>query len=141
MAARVVLFGFAAAVIGATVARAEAGVRVVGNCAGSQVRPSTIIVACADAGIQLTHLRWSSFGGSRVHATGDYTYNDCKPDCAAGHFHSYPVRVVLSHPMRCPDGHRDYRIATATYNTTRRPPGSLGRAGKAGRLVLLCPLS
>jgi hypothetical protein len=76
----------------------------------------------------------------RARATGDYTYNDCTPNCAAGHFHSYAVRVVFSHPKRCPDGHQDYQVATATYDTARRPRGSLGAAGKPGKLSLLCPL-
>jgi hypothetical protein len=140
MPVRIVLIGLGIAMIGVAAAGAAAAARVVGNCTRSQVRPSTIIVACADAGIQLTHLRWTSFGGVGARASGYYTYNDCKPNCAAGHFHSYPVTVVLSRPRRCPDGYRDYRVATATYATSRRPPGSLGRPGKPGRLSLLCPL-
>jgi hypothetical protein len=141
MRARIVLLGLAVAMIGVAAAGAATRARVVGNCTRSQVRPSTIVIACADAGVQLTHLRWRSFGGPRARATGDYTFNDCTPNCAAGHFHSYPVAVVLSRPKGCPDGHRDYRVATVTYDTGTRPSGSLGASGKPGRLSLLCPLS
>jgi hypothetical protein len=66
MPVRSVLIGRGIAMIGVTAAGATAAARVVGNCTRSQVRPSTIIVACADAGVQLTHLRWTSFGGARA---------------------------------------------------------------------------
>ena len=96
--------------------------RVVGNCTKSQVRPATIVVACADANLALTHLRWISFGGATASASGSYHVNDCTPNCAAGHFHSYPVRVVLSQAKVCPDRHDDYRVATVTF-IGRRPSG------------------
>jgi hypothetical protein len=96
--------------------------RVVGNCTNSQVRPASIIVACADANIALTHLRWSSFGGTTAAAAGSYSYNDCTPNCAAGHFHADAARVVLSNAKPCPDKHDDYRAARVTF-TAARPPG------------------
>jgi len=96
--------------------------RVVGDCTKSQVRPATIVVACADANLQLTHLRWASFGAATAHASGSYYINDCNPYCAAGHFHSYPVKVVLSQAAVCPDKHDDYREATVTF-TGSRPSG------------------
>ena len=97
--------------------------RVVGNCTKSQVRPATIVVACADANLALTHLRWVSFGGVTAHASGSYHVNDCTPYCAAGHFHSYPVKVVLWQAELCQDKHDDYREATVVF-TGPRPPGA-----------------
>jgi hypothetical protein len=93
--------------------------RVVGNCTKSQVRPPTIVVACADANLALTRLRWTSFGGATAHASGSYHVNDCTPYCAAGHFHSYPVRVVLSQAALCKDKHDDYREATVIFTGSR----------------------
>jgi hypothetical protein len=109
--------------------------RVVGNCLESQARPATIVIACADDNLVLTHVHWSSFGGPSARATGIYYVNDCKPYCAAGRFHSYPVRLVFSHAKPCPDGHDDYRLASFTF-TAKRPPGS----SASGGLPLLCPL-
>jgi hypothetical protein len=129
-----------AVAIGAGAAIAAGGVRIVGNCMHSQVRPAQIVLACADANSALTHLRWSSFGGSTARAAGDYAYNDCTPTCVAGHVHSYPVTIVFSAPKRCPDGHSDYQVADATFSSARRPSGSLGRPGQPGRLSLFCPL-
>jgi hypothetical protein len=96
--------------------------RVVGNCTSSQVRPASIIIACADANIALTHLRWQRFGGVTAVADGSYSANDCMPNCAAGHFHSYAARVVLSKAQLCPDKYDDYRDASVTF-TAARPPG------------------
>lgn len=111
--------------------------RVVGNCTKSQVRPATIIVACADDNLALTHLHWISFGGASARASGSYHVNDCIPYCAAGHFHSYPVRVVLAQAKVCPDKHDDYRQATVTF-TGSRPPGA---KSSTSRLSLPgCPL-
>jgi hypothetical protein len=96
--------------------------RVVGDCSRSQVRPATIITACGDANIALTHLRWRSFGGVTAVAGGSYSANDCTPNCAAGHFHSWAATIVLSGARRCQDGHDDYRDAGVTF-TAARPQG------------------
>src|ERR1700690_2021172 len=81
--------------------------RVVGDCTKSQVRPGTIVLACADYNLELTKLRWSSFGGASADASGRYYANDCTPNCAAGTFHSYPIKLVASGAALCPDKHDD----------------------------------
>ena len=98
------------------------GRRVVGNCLKSQVRPRTITIACADGNLVLAHVQWSSFGGPSARARATYYVNDCKPYCAAGKFHSYPITLVLSKAKPCPDGKDDYRLATVRF-TAKRPPG------------------
>jgi len=133
---RMALLALIAVIIGVSVATASGGARVVGNCTRSQVRPANIIVACADGNIALTRLRWSTFGGTVARASGQFSYNDCNPNCAAGHFHSVPATVVLSKPRRCPDGHRDYRLADTQFTSSRRPPSTL----TAGTVTLSCPL-
>lgn len=131
----------AALAAAAVTAGATGGARVVGNCRHSQVRPAEIVLACADANALLTKLRWRSFGGPTALASGNYTFNDCIPYCAAGKFHSYPVSLVFSAARRCPDGFRDYRLAVGTYTSkTRRPRGAAGGPGKPGRFALYCPL-
>ena len=52
-------------------------------------------LACADFNDYLTGLAWKSWGPRLASATGTEHVNDCVPYCAAGHFHSYPVNVVL----------------------------------------------
>jgi hypothetical protein len=110
--------------------------RVVGDCTKSQLRPHTIVLACADYNRELTKLAWSSFGESNAYAAGEYYVNDCTPNCAAGKFHSYPVKLVVSAAKPCPDRYDDYQRATVTF-TGARPPGQ-----KSARetLSLSCPL-
>ena len=126
--------------VAAVVASASGSARIVGNCLHSQVRPSSVVLACADANASFTHLHWSSFGGTTAHATGNYTFNDCTPTCVAGHVHSYPVVITFSAAKHCPDGFNDYRKALATYDTSKRPSGAQGGAGKPGTMELFCPL-
>jgi hypothetical protein len=110
--------------------------RVVGNCTKSEVRPATIIIACADDNLSLTRLRWTTFGATQAHASGHYYVNDCTPNCAAGRFHSYPITLILSKAKVCPDGHDDYQSAAVTF-TASRPAGE-----KSARVPqsLSCPL-
>jgi hypothetical protein len=112
------------------------GRRVVGDCRKSQVRPATIVLACADFNLQLTKLRWSSFGGASAHASGQYYVNDCTPYCAAGKFHSYPIKLVATGAKVCADSHDDYQRATVTFDA-KRPAGQ-----KTAReeVSLFCPL-
>jgi len=123
-------------------ATASGGDRVVGDCKHSQVKPAQIIVYCADANGAFEQVHWSSFGGATARGSGSWMVNDCTPNCAAGHVHSYPVTLTLSQARKCPDGHKDYRVATARYSSlTRRPAGAAGRAGQPGTLSLPCPLT
>lgn len=110
--------------------------RVVGNCTKSQVRPPSIVIACADDNLSLTHLRWTSFGAATAHGSGDYYANNCTPSCVAGKFHSYPVNVALSHALPCKDGFDDYQLASLTF-TGKRPSGQKSARAK---VALSCAL-
>jgi hypothetical protein len=134
--ARALIAGLAlAGAIGAAALASGTARRVVGDCFKSQARPATIIIACADDNLVLIHVRWSTFGGPSARATGTYYVNDCTPYCAAGRFHSYPIKLVLSGAKPCPDGHDDYRLASVSF-TAKRPPGLKA----SGALGLMCPL-
>ncbi|MER6531468.1 hypothetical protein [Streptomyces sp. NPDC001508] len=66
----------------------------------SSVRPGDFILACGDGNSRLTGLRWTQWGREAATAQGVNLVNDCKPYCAAGKFHGYPVTVRLEHPER-----------------------------------------
>jgi hypothetical protein len=96
---------------------------VVLNCMDkAQVKPGTISLACADNGIGLTHLHWTSWTPQLASAYGTNWENDCKPSCAQGHVHNYPVVAVLwgSATVKGHPGERRYTEATLSY-TKRRP--------------------
>jgi hypothetical protein len=72
------------------------------NCTREQYKPIRIILTCGDAGIWLGRQQWSHWSHTKAVGSGTFTWNNCKPNCAAGHNLSRPVRVTLSGPMRCP---------------------------------------
>jgi len=110
--------------------------RVVGNCRTSQVRPASIVVACADDGIQLTKLHWSSFGGTTAAASGTYYVNLCTPTCVAGRFASFPMRLTLANAALCKDHYDDYRTARVHFSAGRPPRQKSATLA----LSLSCPL-
>ena len=96
---------------------------VVLNCMDkAQVKRGTISLACADNGIGLTHLHWTSWTPQLASAYGTNWENDCLPSCAQGHVHNYPVVAVLwgSATVKGHPGERRYTEATLSY-TKRRP--------------------
>jgi hypothetical protein len=93
------------------------------------VRPKEIIVACGDANFYFTNLRWSAWGATRAAATGIAHLNDCKPYCAAGHFHTYRIAVTLTRPQSCKNGSREFTRMTWRF-TVARPPGQTRGGGQ-----------
>jgi hypothetical protein len=80
-----------------------------------EVRPASIVVACADANFYVNHIHWKSWGSASAVGTGTAHRNDCTPNCAAGHFHSSTVTVRLSKVVTCVKGRREFaRIAWGT---------------------------
>jgi hypothetical protein len=97
------------------------------NCDRDQYKPRKVVLACADAGIWLSHLRWSSWNRARARASGTYNENLCQPDCADGRVVAAPVKVTLSRPRSCPGrAHRAFGLATFTY-PDKPPPHAYHR--------------
>jgi hypothetical protein len=73
-----------------------ARVPVVVDCAvHARIRPGQYILACANGGAYLAGLHWATWGSSSAFADGISTFDDCVPNCVAGHGHSFPVLVAL----------------------------------------------
>ncbi|MFJ3922104.1 hypothetical protein [Streptomyces sp. NPDC090022] len=64
----------------------------------AQVRPDEYLLACGDGNNRLVRLDWDTWGPKTATATGTDLVNDCRPYCAAGRFHAYPVTVTLANP-------------------------------------------
>jgi hypothetical protein len=91
------------------------------------IRPASIVFACGDGNFYATSLRWSSWGATSAAATGTGHQNDCKPYCAAGHFHTYPLDVRLSRPVRCVRGRTEFSRWAWTFTGAR--PRHVARTG------------
>lgn len=74
----------------------------------AQVRPASIVIACADANFYVDHLRWTTWGARGAVGKGIAHRNDCTPNCAAGHFHSSAMTVRLSKVVMCVKGRREF---------------------------------
>jgi hypothetical protein len=69
---------------------------VVINCLGRpEIRPGSFTLTCADGYEYLTGLSWTSWTPKLASGYGTQVQNDCIPSCVGGHFHGYPVLVVL----------------------------------------------
>jgi hypothetical protein len=112
--------------------RAQSGEPVLAtqSCKVGRQRPTRIILACADVGLYVDHLRWSSWGGRVAVGRGVYHFNDCEPSCVAGHFHTLGATIHLFARRACPGGtHLYYQRATIIRSDGRRE-----------RDVVACPL-
>jgi hypothetical protein len=96
------------------------------NCGSGrpQVKPSSLGVACGDGNFFVTDIKWSLWSPAWAMGTGVGHLNDCKPYCAAGHFHTYPVAVKLGRTNLCGKKHVLYFTHLTTRFTATTPKGS-----------------
>jgi hypothetical protein len=97
------------------------GVAWINDCGPLVSAPHSLVLTCADANYELVRLSWHGWGGAAATAAGSARANDCKPNCAAGHFHSYPITARASRLSVCGRA-RYYARLTITY-ASRRPAG------------------
>jgi hypothetical protein len=92
--------------------------------AKGETEPSSDIITCADAGMLLTALHWTTWSSRFASAYGTFSENDCKPNCASGHFRAYSV-LVTAWGSKSVTGHsseRAYAELTLTFPGSSRPP-------------------
>jgi hypothetical protein len=110
----------APATVTPAVARAGTRIKVYGNCTTPSIEPAEIVLACADYGVLVEGLRWTSWTAASAMAVGTLVYNDCTPSCAEGHSHHVPgTRVVLTVPVRLPGG----QVVWSQIQEYPEPPG------------------
>jgi opacity protein-like surface antigen len=65
-------------------------------------------------------IHWSKWTRKKALGSGGNWLNDCKPNCAKGKFHGYPVTLKLTQPKKVA-GHNVFTRMTVTY-TQNLPP-------------------
>jgi hypothetical protein len=73
--------------------------------------PKTFQISCADAGSQLTGLKWARWGANTATARGTLVEKTCVPDCATGGTRKMAVRVTVSN-VKNREASRLYRKIT-----------------------------
>ena len=97
----------AAGAVGAstTATAAPAGTTTVINCAGKGVaRPTSITITCADGGVSINKITWSSWHPDIARGKGVLSWNTCLPkNCAGGIGVTYPVNITLGGRAHAPE--------------------------------------
>lgn len=96
----------------------------INNCGPLASRPAELILACGDANYELASLSWKGWGTAHATATGVARANDCSPNCAAGHFHSYRMTATADKLTAC-GAARYYGRLTIVYAGAR--PQGIGK--------------
>jgi hypothetical protein len=91
-------------------------------------RPAAMVFACGDGNFYATRLRWSRWTAAGATASGVGHRNDCRPYCAAGHFHAYPLVVTLARPERC-GRNRQLEFTRVSWVFASRRPRGVARNG------------
>lgn len=75
------------------------------DCLGKIVqKPAEIVITCADAGVMVSTISWTSWNNNRATGRGTLVWNTCLPEtCVAGIVQKYKVRVVLGRPASGPN--------------------------------------
>ena len=66
------------------------------DCEYPERKPITITFTCADGGISVNKIKWSTWDKSGATGTGTFNENLCEPSCVEGKEVSAPVNIKLS---------------------------------------------
>lgn len=75
------------------------------DCTGTIVeRPKQIVITCADAGVVIQRITWTSWTATKAKGSGTLVWNTCLPEtCVAGIVQKYRVRVTLGGVASAPN--------------------------------------
>jgi hypothetical protein len=85
-------------------------------------RPSVVVLACADDGLGVQNMTWTTWAAAAATGEGKFWQKLCQPNCATGKLGYYPVAVMLSSVRTSSQGPWFSRL-TVTWEGSR-PPGS-----------------
>lgn len=111
--ALLVLVSIVSVVAAGPINQAPASVKVVALCNPDSAtkRPSKMVFACGDAGLQAAGLSWRSWGDKRVKGFGTIIYKLCDPNCLSGGVARKSGKVTLYRKGRCSRHHYRYSRA------------------------------
>ena len=66
------------------------------NCELEEHKPELIFLTCADGGLYVEKIKWSTWTKDGATGSGIFSENLCEPSCAEGQRVEAPVNVVLS---------------------------------------------
>ena len=96
------------------------------NCTLLTVRPTSIVLTCADSNRYIQDIKWSSWTSTSAHATGTLHWNGCAPACYDGKWHSTQIHFIARSPATV----LAHRIFTELYG----PAGAWGTSSRVWKL-------
>ena len=66
------------------------------DCETAEYMPESITITCADGGIFVEKIQWSTWSKEGATGMGIYSENLCEPSCAEGKRVTAPVKLTLS---------------------------------------------
>ena len=69
---------------------------VVLDCGTHATKPDSLTIYCADFGVNVNHIKWTKWAQSGAVGTGQYSANNCTPNCASGKIISANVKLTLN---------------------------------------------
>jgi hypothetical protein len=75
-------------------------VKAISSCKSPQYKPTKYILACGDANAGMKNVAYDWWTTKTAHGTATLYYNDCNPNCAAGHFHFVKAEFTLFHVVQ-----------------------------------------
>ena len=66
------------------------------DCETAEYKPESITITCADGGIFVEKIQWSTWSKEGATGMGIYSENLCEPNCAEGKRVTAPVNLALS---------------------------------------------
>ncbi len=66
------------------------------DCETAVYKPDSITITCADGGIFIEKIQWSTWGQEGARGIGIYSENLCEPNCAEGKRVNASVNLTLS---------------------------------------------
>ena len=70
------------------------------DCETAQYKPAAITITCADGGIFVEKIQWSTWSKEGATGMGIYSENLCEPNCAEGERVTAPVKLTLSNLIK-----------------------------------------
>ena len=95
------------------------------DCETAVYKPESITITCADGGIFVEKIRWSTWNKDGATGLGIYSENLCEPNCAEGKRFTAPVNITLSNLTKQND---KYYLRTLDITTSDGKDFPWGRA-------------
>jgi hypothetical protein len=97
------------------------------DCETAVYKPESITITCADGGIYVEEIQWSTWGQEGATGIGIYSENLCEPSCAEGKRVTAPVNLKLLNLTEQNDKHY---LVTLDITTSDGKDFTWGRADR-----------